>query len=339
VFVACFAVFFMPCSDFAARRRLEFGLALIADGDPAAAVSVFEQVLELAPDWPEAHFALADSLHAAGRRDEAVTAYAAYLAGDPADVMGAAIRLALLGAAPQPEQLPPAYVRTLFDQYAARFEDSLVGRLAYRAPFQLRAVLDAVAPVPTPEGRVLDLGCGTGLAGEALRGRTAWLEGVDLSTAMLEQARRKGVYDRLDVGDALVALTGTKDRFDIVVAADVVIYFGNLAPLLAAVRWALVPGGRFAFSAQRAAGDGFLLGGDHRYSHSATYLRTAAETAGFVPERLEEAVSRTERGTDVPGFIVVLRDRSESAGMASGAPDPASMTAAKTPKEPPARLN
>jgi predicted TPR repeat methyltransferase len=227
--------------------------------------------------------------------------------------MGAAIRLALLGAAPQPEQLPVAYVKTLFDQYAPRFEESLVGHLAYQAPFLLRAALDAVAPVAAPEGRVLDLGCGTGLAGEAMRGRTAWLEGVDLSAAMVEQARRKGVYDRLQVGDAVATLRGATARFDIVIAADVVAYVGNLESLLAAVRAASVPGGRFAFSAQSAAGHGFVLGGDHRYSHSPAYVRTAAEAAGFKVERLEEAVCRTEAGAGVPGFVAVLRDRPDAA--------------------------
>lgn len=317
----------MSCCDRAAHRRLEFGLALVAEGDPAAAVSVFEQVLELAPDWPAARFALADALHAAGRRDEAVAAYAAYLARDTADVMGAAIRLALLGAAPQPEQLPPAYVKTLFDQYAPRFEESLVGRLGYQAPFQLRAALDAVDPVAAPEGRVLDLGCGTGLAGEALRGRAAWLEGVDLSPAMVEQAGRKGIYDRLEVRDAVAALTGTVDRFDVIVAADVVVYVGNLAPLLSAARRALAPGGRFVFSAQKGAGNGFALGGDHRYSHSVDYLRGGAEAAGFAVERLDEAVYRTEAGMGVPGLIVILRDRPYSVCRTLGTPDPTGTTA------------
>lgn len=328
----------MACCDLAAHRRLEFGLALVADGDLAAAISVFEQALERAPDWAEARFALADALHAAGRRDEAVTAYAAYLALDPADIMGAAIRLALLGAAPQPDRLPPAYVKTLFDQYAPRFEASLVGRLAYRAPLLLRAALEAVAPAAAPAGRVLDLGCGTGLAGEALRHRAAWLEGVDLSPVMVEQARRKGIYDRLEVGEAVAVLSGARDRFDIVVAADVVVYLGDLAPLLAAAHRALVPGGRFAFSAQRTEGAGFLLGGDHRYSHSVVYLTAAAETAGFAVERLENAVCRTEAGADVAGLIAVLRDRpGDTATMAPG-PDLAA-TPAETRDEPPARLN
>lgn len=324
----------MTCYNLAAHRRLEFGLALVAEGDPAGAVSVFEQVLELVPDWPEARFALADALHAAGRRDEAVAAYAAYLERDPADTMGATIRLALLGAAPPPERLPEAYVKTLFDQYAPRFEESLVGRLAYQAPFQLRAALDAVAPVDSPRGRVLDLGCGTGLAGEALRSRAAWLEGVDLSSGMVEQARRKGVYDRLAVADAVAALGKATDRFDIIVAADVVVYLGNLAPLLEAARRALVSGGLIAFSAQRADGDGFVLGGEHRYSHAPAYLRATAETAGFRVERLEDAVCRTEKGADVPGLIVVLR---ESPVAVDGRDTP--LAATPTTDTPPARLH
>jgi predicted TPR repeat methyltransferase len=315
----------MTCCDLAAHRRLEVGLALVAEGDLAGAVSVFEQALEMAPDWPEAHFALADALHAAGRRDEAVAAYAAYLARDPADVMGAAIRLALLGAAPQPERL----------------EESLIGHLAYRAPFQLRAALDAVAPTAGPCGRVLDLGCGTGLAGEALRNRAAWLEGVDLSPGMIEQAQRKGIYDRLEVADALIALGAANDRFDIIVAADVVAYLGNLEPLLAAARRALVPGGVIAFSAQRAGGDGFVLGGDHRYSHSAAYLRATVEAAGFKIERLDDAVCRTEKGADVPGLIVVLGDRPAAANGAIVTPATAfgQQDAPGGPKTPPVRLH
>jgi len=311
----------------------------VAEGDPDSAVSVFEQVLELAPDWPEARFALADALHAAGRRDEAVAAYAAYLATDIHDSMGAAIRLTLLGAAPQPDQLPPAYVKTLFNQYAPRFEESLVGRLGYQAPFQLRAALDAVCPVAAPEGRVLDLGCGTGLAGEALRGRAAWLEGIDLSPAMVAQAGRKGIYDRLEVGDAVAALTGAVDRFDVIVAADVVVYIGNLAPLLSAARCALTPGGRFVFSAQQGAGAGFVLGGDHRYSHSVDYLRGAAEAAGFAVERLDQAVYRTEAGMGVPGLIVILRGRTDLACPSGGAPDPIGTAATNGAGDPPVHVN
>ncbi len=296
----------MSCCDLAAHRRLEFGLALRDEGDVDGAVSVFEQAVERAPDWAEARFALAEALEAAGRRDEAIQAFAAYLTRDPADTMGAAIRLALLGAAPQPDRLPESYVATLFDQYAPRFEESLLGHLSYAAPGLLREALDAVRPVAVPEGRVLDLGCGTGLAGEVLRSRAAWLEGVDLSSGMIEQARRKGLYDRLEVSEAVTALTDARDRFDIVCAADVLIYLGDLAPLFAAVRRALVPGGLFAFTVQRTAGDGYLLGGDHRYSHSRAYVERAALEARLAIRFLADAICRTEKGQGVPGLVVVL---------------------------------
>lgn len=327
----------MPSPDPIACRRLEVGLALADAGDSAAAVSVFEQVLEVAPGWAAARFALAEALEKSGRRDDAVSAYAAYLAADAADVMGAAIRLALLGAAPQPDRLPDAYVRTLFDQYAPRFEESLLAHLGYSGPGALRAVIDALAPAGGPEGRVLDLGCGTGLAGEAFRDRAAWLEGIDLSPGMIAQAGRKGLYDSLHVADAASYLAAAERRFDVAVAADVVVYVGNLGPLLAAVRRALAPGGLFAFTAQRAGGDGYVLGGDHRYAHSEAYLRAAAADAGLSVVYIEDAACRTEHGAPVPGFVVVLRNAAPPT--VPGAVRAAAPAVPDGPDVPPAKLN
>lgn len=324
----------MSCCDLAAHRRLEFGLALRDEGDFEGAASVFEQAIELAPDWPEARFALADALQEAGRRDDAVAAFAAYLVRDPEDTMGATIRLALLGAAPQPDRLPDAYIKTLFDQYAPRFEESLVGRLSYEAPFHLREALDALWPVSAPEGRVLDLGCGTGLVGEALRRRAAWLEGIDLSPNMIEQARRKGVYDHLEVAEAVTALTGSRGGFDIVCAADVLIYLGDLAPLFAAVRRTLVPDGLFAFTVQRTEGDGFLLGGDHRYSHSRAYIERTAAQAGLRVRYLADAIYRTEKGRGVLGLVAILsNEQSLSATVA------AALAGHLDPEETPVTIN
>ena len=127
------------------------------------------------------------------------------LAADPADAQGAMARLALIGRGDAPGALPQAYVARLFDDYAPRFDKHLIKNLGYRAPALIADALSAIAP-----GRrfasALDLGCGTGLMGEALRERVDHLTGVDLSAAMIAKARERGIYDRLAVGDAAAML-------------------------------------------------------------------------------------------------------------------------------------
>src|SRR4029077_18883888 len=123
---------------------------------------------------------------------------------DPQDRHGASLRLARLGPGEPGTAGLQRHVRTLFDQYAPRFDRALED-LGYRAPALLR---DAVTAHGTRFGTMLDLGCGTGLAGAALRPQVDWLVGVDLSPKMIEEARRKGVYDRLAVGDIAAFLAG-----------------------------------------------------------------------------------------------------------------------------------
>ena len=300
--------FNMTSGNSQADRRLEFALALKAEGDYLAAASALEQVLELAPDWAAAHFTLGEVREAACQRDAAIAAYAACLVRDPDDVMGAGVRLALMGATPMPAALPEAYVQTLFDQYAPAFERSLLGNLSYRAPRQLREAVESLISAEAKWARVLDIGCGTGLAGEVFRGRAAWLEGVDLSAGMVAVAGRKKLYDQLETAEAVGFLGDLADAsYDFAVAADVVIYMGDLAPLFTGVARILKPGALFALTTQRGEGEGYLLGGEHRFSHSVPYLRRIAAGAGLEVALLRDAVCRTEKGQDVPSLVCVLR--------------------------------
>jgi predicted TPR repeat methyltransferase len=297
----------VQADDLRAQKRLEFALMLEERGDLEAAVSLFEETLALAPDWDEAHFAFANVLEKAGWAAEAIDHFTAYLRLAASDDMGAEVRLALLGGLPVPPTLPEAYVKTLFDQYATRFESALLGDLDYRAPFQLREAVERLRATPVTGERILDLGCGTGLAGEAFRDRAAWLAGIDLSPGMIAEANRKTIYNELREGEIVAALIGGGAAYDLVVAADVLVYIGDLAPLFRALKSALQPDGLFAFSVQQTDADDFALGAECRYSHSPAYLKRLARETGFEPLTLEATFCRREAGEKVPSLICVFR--------------------------------
>lgn len=296
----------LPTPDPRARRRLEIGLALLEDGQPAEAADAIRAAIEIDPGDVEIRYALGQALEAAG--GDAAAAYRAALALDPDDRMGAAVRLALIGAAPVPAQLPEAHIRTLFDQYAPRFDTALVEALRYRGPELLRQAVDRAVP----EGGldILDLGCGTGLAGIAFADRRRRLDGIDLSPGMILQAMARKLYDRLEPGEIVAALAEWPERYDLALAADVAVYIGDLMPLLAATRRVLRPGGLFALTLEAqdgADGTGWRLGDHHRYQHSAAYLHAAAAAAGFAVVGIESDWTRTENKVPLPGWVAVLR--------------------------------
>ena len=293
------------CSDLAAQSRYTYAKGAAADGDWRAAAEVLEQALERAPAWPPALFALGEARDKLGDAEGAAAAFHASLAADPGDRQGAAARLGLLGATTAPASLPPAYVARLFDDYAPRFDKHLTEALAYRAPALIVEMLDEVAP-----GRRfragLDLGCGTGLAGVALRARVDQLAGVDLSPAMVAKARPLRVYDNLEVGEIVTYLQRFEAAFNLIVAADALVYFGALDEAFVAAAHALAPGGLFAFTAETFVGEGFRLDATMRFSHARAYLEATAAAAGLRPIAIREAWARREAGKDASGVVCVF---------------------------------
>lgn len=202
-----------------------------------------------------------------------------------------------------------AYVCRLFDRHAAQFERSLIGSLNYRGPALLHDAVAAVcraAARPLRFAATLDLGCGTGLAGERFRPLTHRLHGVDLSKGMVAQARRKGIYDRLDVADLLHALA-CDAAYDLVLAADVFVYVPDLHPVAAAVAARMTPDGLFAFTVETHAGEGAMIGAALRYAHGAAHTRAALRAAGLAIDHFAEAWCRTENGVPADGLVVVAR--------------------------------
>jgi predicted TPR repeat methyltransferase len=212
--------------------------------------------------------------------------------------------LASLGAAAAPRIAPRQLIIELFDQYADHFDQHLLGKLKYSGPGLL---FDAVARfVPAGKLDVLDLGCGTGLVGARFCPLARTLTGVDFSSNMLEAAHQRRIYDDLVCSELTAFLRSQTGKFDLVVAADVFIYIGDLSAVFQGVRGALRDDGRFGFSVERGAEQDFVLRPNRHYAHSGAYLRKLAEDHGFVVEAIESQVIRRGDGVDVVGYIAVL---------------------------------
>ncbi|WP_135470608.1 class I SAM-dependent DNA methyltransferase, partial [Crenalkalicoccus roseus] len=225
----------------------------------------------------------------------------------PALAEQARFLLAALGREAPPARAPAAYVRDLFDQFAPRFEAELTGRLEYRTPALLAALLEEAGVAPEGRLRVLDLGCGTGLSGAALAPFARHLAGLDLSPRMLAEARRRGLYHALHEAELVEWLPRHPDAFDLIAAADVLNYLGDLAPALAAMAQALAPGGIAAFSVEAGEGAPYALSAAMRYRHDPGHVAALAGAAGFAVLARREAVLRRERGAPVAGMLFVLR--------------------------------
>jgi predicted TPR repeat methyltransferase len=299
---------FLSSGDLMADRRFEFARDLQLKGDLPAAADLLMQAIELAPDFTSAWFTLAGIREELGEHDAAVSAFQRARASDAHDRHGAGLRLMRLGAEPV-SGMPQAYVQTLFDQYAPRFESSLVDELGYRGPKLLfHAVLSvrAAARKPTLFKRAIDLGCGTGLAASAFARSVDHFIGVDLSPRMIERSRATGLYAELDVADMLQGLRVRPDaNADLILAADAMVYVAELAPVLAEAARVLALGGLLAFTTETHDGEGVVIGQGLRYAHAAAYVRAAVESAGLELPLLENRSARNEDHTPVPGLVAV----------------------------------
>src|SRR6202041_49092 len=219
-----------------------------------------------------------------GEREAAISAFRRAQISTPDARHGAGLRLTLFGAEPL-SAMPPAYVRALFDQYAPRFEASLVEDLGYRGPALLfKAVLAVRAALRKPAffKRAIDLGCGTGLAATAFARDVDHFTGIDLSPRMIELARARGLYAELEVADMVQGMRSKPNASaDLILAADAMVYVSDLAPVLQEVKRVLAPGGLLAFTVETHQGCGVRIGGGLRYAHGEAYVCALLEAAGL----------------------------------------------------------
>jgi predicted TPR repeat methyltransferase len=297
---------FLDAGD--ADTAVELAEALVASGDPLAAVETLQPVLRRLPDHAAGLFTLGKAWLDLGERNKALGALRRCLDADadPDDRRGVAVLIASVEG-DTTETMSQAYVRALFDRYAERFDEDLTIRLKYQAPQTLRAMVDQLLGADAAGLDVLDVGCGTGLAGVAFRSMAGRLHGSDLAPRMVEKARRRGVYDDLQIGELTAVLAREVHAWDLVIAADVLVYVGELGPVMIAAAAALKPGGLFCASTERCDGDGFALGPSRRFAHNPAYLRRMAVEAGLEIIVMEDAVARWEKGQPVPGLVFAAR--------------------------------
>lgn len=280
--------------------------ALAEMGLPGQALASVEEAIRLAPGTGALWSLRGNLLKELGRLPEARDSLATAIARG-ADNELTRYYLASLTGRDAPATAPREYVQALFDGYADGFEEHLLRTLKYQAHEVLVAGL---ARMQRRFASALDLGCGTGLCGLAARPLVDRLDGVDLSSHMVERARSRGVYESVVQADLVQHLNGTMRRYDLVLAADVFIYVGALEAVFDAVTRVMEPGGVFCFSVEASGEDaGIALRGSLRYAHSPGYIRSLAQHHGFEFAETQEHPIREDQRLPVAGWFAWLLKR------------------------------
>lgn len=267
----------------------------------------------LRPDFANAHLQSAHVYRSLQDHAAAIAAYqtALQFSPDQAQQQQITYYLASLGAAQAPHAAPTMYVKELFDQYAEHF-DAHLEELSYQVPRLLQDALQALGLQGGAQSApllqdALDLGCGTGLCAAYLASVAERLVGVDLSAKMLAKAQQRGLYQELICEDILRYLTPSKSHYDIIVAADVLVYFGALDTLFTRIKDALRPGAYFAFSVEKSEDTDYRLQASQRYAHSVHYIHYLANSLELQIRHCRQHSGRREAQQDVQSLIVVLQ--------------------------------
>jgi predicted TPR repeat methyltransferase len=305
--VSCYMLAIAKAQDYPVALN-NLGGVLQLQGKYEEALPYYDKAVLLDPNYVDAIYGRGRIYHVLGRTDDAVAGFRRILELDPGNGIASHMLAALTGATA--EQAPAAYVKSVFDTYADTFDVHLEQVLDYRTPQQIVA-LAAGSAAPQKNWDVLDLGCGTGLAGAAIAPFARQLVGVDVSRKMLQKAASRGVYSRLIEAELLSALAGgIAASYDVVLAADVFVYFGRLENVFMHVKRLLRAGGRFAFSIEAldAEDADYRLNPSARFAHSPRYVERLAADAGLTLAVTQPAQLRLEHGEPVSGILVLCEN-------------------------------
>lgn len=286
------------------EAHTNMGVLLNAQGRLSEAVACYYKALTLNPKHRNARMLLGLAHGAIGEVEKAAQIFEEWAQEEPDNPVAQHMLAACRGSATT-TRASDAYVTLTFDRFAATFESKLE-RLGYRAP-SLVAIMIEESGIPKNGAlEVLDAGCGTGLCGPLLAPYAKHLVGVDLSSGMLTHAESKGVYQELYQVELTRYLRDQPGRFDLIVSADTLCYFGALDEAFAAGAEALRPGGQLVFTveqAQSADVQDYHLQLHGRYTHAQPYVERLLRAAGLEPF-VAHAELRMESGVPVAGLVV-----------------------------------
>ena len=302
--------------SYAAALRLEpgrmatkysLGLVLKDTGKFEEARACFADLVSAKPDHAWAWFALG-TIHAElGDNSEALSCLDRAAATDPSLQTRATYFKNAITNSRAADELALSHVKELFDAHAPNFEQHLVEGLGYKIPEILdrhirRLIGDAPASLD-----ILDIGCGTGICGSLLKNLAHDLTGIDIAPRMIEQARNRRVYNHLLVGDLTPLLAADPRNYDIIIAADVFIYVGDVKHIFEQAHRLLRPAGLLAFSVETSVDRPVVLRATGRYAHSTRYIEELAASTNFEIIVAEPAVIRTELKKPIEGAVYLLR--------------------------------
>ena len=288
-----------------AQAWYNLSLTLLEQGRVDEGLTAHSRAIVLWPRHLQARNAVPKALVHLGRLEEAAQLYREWLATDP-DNPVIKHHLAACSGGAVPERASDAYVERTFDAFAATFDANL-SALGYRAPQLVADLLRELLPPPARQFDIHDLGCGTGLCGPMVRDWARDLSGCDLSQGMLDKAERRHVYDDLHHAELVAHMRAHPARWDALICADTLCYFGELGEAMQAALGCLRPTGLLVFTVEALLtpdSPPYQLQPHGRYAHARSYVERSIVDHGLRLRRLEQVVLRREAGRDVNGWLV-----------------------------------
>ncbi len=285
-----------------------FNMAQIYDKLCKYEFSLFhlEKVMKVCPEFYEALFSIAQcyrKMKNEGKMYEYLKRTLAKLPEHP----GANHLLASLNEETKSDY-SSLYARDLFDRYAGHFEEHLVSSLKYQVPFIIKEKLLSLNSAK--DSKILDLGCGTGLLGKTVVDSFPNLVGVDISSNMIDETRKKDIYSELHTNDIQEFLLKSVQEYDLIIAADVFIYIGALKTIFSRIKKSINSNSYFIFTIEllnEFDKESFHLAKSGRFSHTIEYIESLCKDYGFEIIDKEKIILRQENKIGQKGVIFILK--------------------------------